>query len=44
MTEHRIHHLPVVEHGRAVGLVGMRQVANAVAERSHARPHVGLGF
>jgi sulfide:quinone oxidoreductase len=44
MNEHRIHHLPVVEHGRAVGLVGMRQVAQAVAERSQARPHVGLGF
>jgi CBS domain-containing protein len=44
MNEHRIHHLPVVANGRAVGLVGMRQVARAVAERSQARPNVGLGF
>jgi len=44
MNEHAIHHLPVVDDARPVGMVGMRQVARAVAARSQARPHVGLGF
>ncbi len=42
MNEHAIHHLPVVDGERAVGMVGMRQVARAVAERT--RTHIGLGF
>ena len=32
MTDHAIHHLPVVEGQRPVGRVGARQVAGAVAE------------
>jgi sulfide:quinone oxidoreductase len=43
MHEHSIHHLPVVENERAVGMVGMREVAQALAER-RSRPHVGLGL
>lgn len=42
MTEHGVHHLPVVEAGRVVGLVGLRDVT-----RSRRRPErlaVGLGF
>jgi CBS domain-containing protein len=42
MTEHAIHHLPVVDGDRPVGLVGARQVALAVAEL--ARTAIGLGF
>ena len=42
MHEHAIHHLPVVEDERPVGLVGMRAVARALAERQSS--HVGLGF
>jgi sulfide:quinone oxidoreductase len=43
MHEHSIHHLPVVEDRRPVGMVGMRAVARALAERE-SRAHVGLGF
>jgi sulfide:quinone oxidoreductase len=43
MNEHAFHHLPVVEGERAVGLVGMRSVARALADRQ-ARAHIGLGF
>jgi sulfide:quinone oxidoreductase len=42
MTEHAIHHLPVVEDGAPVGMVGLRDVT-----RSRRRPDrlaVGLGF
>jgi sulfide:quinone oxidoreductase len=43
MHDHSIHHLPVVEHERPIGMVGMRSVARALAEHwTHAR--VGLGF
>jgi CBS domain-containing protein len=44
MTDHAIHHLPVVEGQRPVGMVGARQVARAVAELARTRPSVGLGF
>ena len=44
MTDHAIHHLPVVEGERAVGMVGARQVARAVAELARTRPQVGLGL
>jgi sulfide:quinone oxidoreductase len=44
MTDHAIHHLPVVEGERAVGMVGARQVARAVAELARTRPKVGLGL
>jgi CBS domain-containing protein len=38
MTDHAIHHLPVVEGDRPVGMVGARQLARAVAELArHAR-------
>jgi CBS domain-containing protein len=40
MQEHRIHHLPIVEDGRVVGMVGVRAVARSLADRSN----VGLGF
>ena len=43
MHDHAIHHLPVVERERPVGMVGMRGVAQALAERE-ARAHVGLGL
>ena len=43
MHDHAIHHLPVVEHERPVGMVGMRAVARALAER-RAHSHIGLGF
>ena len=44
MTDHAIHHLPVVEGERAVGMVGARQVARAVADLARTRPRVGLGL
>jgi sulfide:quinone oxidoreductase len=44
MTDHAIHHLPVVDGERAVGMVGARQVARAVAELARTRPKVGLGL
>jgi CBS domain-containing protein len=42
MTDHAIHHLPVVEGSRPVGMVGARQVARAVAELARTRTSVGL--
>jgi CBS domain-containing protein len=42
MTEHGIHHLPVVDNGRPVGMVGLREVAGAT--RTHGFRGVGLGF
>jgi sulfide:quinone oxidoreductase len=39
MKEHDIHHLPIVEDGRPVGMVGMRDVA-----RARFGAGVGLGF
>ncbi len=42
MTEHRIHHLPVVEGERPVGMVGMRDVARSTSPRSLSG--LGLGF
>jgi sulfide:quinone oxidoreductase len=44
MTDHAIHHLPVVAGERPVGMVGARQVARAVAELARTRPSVGLGL
>jgi len=41
MTEHDIHHLPVVEGERPVGMVGMRDV---VRSRAQFGAGVGLGF
>jgi CBS domain-containing protein len=43
MHDHAIHHLPIVENERPVGMVGMRSVARALAER-RAHAHIGLGF
>jgi sulfide:quinone oxidoreductase len=43
MDAHAIHHLPVVEDERPVGVVGLRQIARAV-ERLRAPGRVGLGF
>jgi CBS domain-containing protein len=39
MMEHHIHHLPVVDGERPVGMVGMRDVV-----RSRFGTGVGLGF
>jgi CBS domain-containing protein len=39
MMEYGIHHLPVVEHERPVGMLGLRQAA-----RYSPRPKIGLGF
>lgn len=41
MTEHHIHHLPVVEGERPVAMVGMRDVVRAVTP---FRTGIGLGF
>jgi CBS domain-containing protein len=43
MQTHAIHHLPVVEGDRPVGMVGARAVAQSLAERA-ARAPVGLGL
>jgi CBS domain-containing protein len=40
ITEHGFHHLPVVDEGAPVGVVGLRQAA----PRLGTRPFVGLGF
>jgi sulfide:quinone oxidoreductase len=42
MTEYGIHHLPVVEDGRPVGMVGLRDLARS--QRDPRRLAVGLGF
>ena len=44
MTDHAIHHLPVVEGNRPVGMVGARQVTRAVAELAHTGTGIGLGL
>jgi sulfide:quinone oxidoreductase len=44
MTEHEIHHLPVVEGERAVGMVGLRDVIRSAAPFADTRARVGLGF
>jgi sulfide:quinone oxidoreductase len=44
MSDHAIHHLPVVEGERAIGMVGARQLARAVAELARTRTGVGLGL
>ena len=41
MTEHHVHHLPVVEGGRPVGMLGLRTVLRQV---SPLRSGIGLGF
>jgi CBS domain-containing protein len=33
MTKHRIRHLPVMEHGRLVGMVSMRDVIDVIISR-----------
>jgi CBS domain-containing protein len=42
MTEYGIHHLPVVDDGRPVGMVGLREVTRS--RRSPERLAIGLGF
>jgi CBS domain-containing protein len=42
MTEHGIHHLPVIEDEQVVGLVGLRDVTRSRGVSS--RLSVGLGF
>ena len=42
MTEHHIHHLPVVEGERPVGMVGMRDVVRSAS--SEFLSGIGLGF
>jgi sulfide:quinone oxidoreductase len=44
MTDHAIHHLPVVEGNRPVGMVGARQVTRAVAQLAHTKTGIGLGL
>ena len=41
MLEHRVHHLAVVEGGRPVGMVGMRNVVRSAAGLT---TEIGLGF
>jgi CBS domain-containing protein len=43
MAENDIHHLPVVENERPVGMVGMRDLVRA-APFDSSRPGIGLGF
>jgi CBS domain-containing protein len=43
MDAHAIHHLPVVEGDRPVGMVGLRQVARAI-DRERTPGRIGLGF
>jgi CBS domain-containing protein len=43
MTEHHIHHLPVVEGERPVGMVGMRDVVRS-GFRAGMPTGIGLGF
>jgi len=33
MTKYRIRHLPIIEHGRLVGMVSMRDVADAIISK-----------
>jgi CBS domain-containing protein len=40
MTEYGFHHLPVVEDGRPVGMLGLRQAAL----QARSRTRIGLGF
>lgn len=44
MTEHDVHHLPVVEAERPVGMVGMRDVLRSAASHTETRARIGLGF
>jgi CBS domain-containing protein len=44
MTEHHIHHLPVVEGERPVGMVGMRDVVRSAGLGSGWPSAIGLGF
>jgi CBS domain-containing protein len=41
MVEHHIHHLPVVDGERPVGMVGMREVVRSAAPFGAG---IGLGF
>jgi CBS domain-containing protein len=41
MTEHNIHHLPVVEGERAVGMVGLR---DTVGRKVRMEAGIGFGF
>jgi CBS domain-containing protein len=41
MTEHRIRHLPVVDHGRMVGIVSIGDVVkSAISELQDEREHL----
>jgi CBS domain-containing protein len=44
MTEHHIHHLPVIEGERPVGMVGMRDVVRSAPPFAETRTRIGLGF
>jgi CBS domain-containing protein len=44
MTEHRVHHLAVVDGHRPVGIVGMRDVVRPAVASGRVRLSVGLGF
>ena len=44
MVEHDVHHLPVVDGERPVGVIGMRDVVRARAPDGDRRAQVGLGF
>ena len=42
MNEHHVHHLPVIERERPIGIVGMRDVVRSVS--SERLSGIGLGF
>ena len=44
MAEHGIHHLPVIDGERPIGLVGMRDVVRSTGPHAEMRARVGLGF
>jgi sulfide:quinone oxidoreductase len=44
MTEHHIHHLPVVEGERPVGMIGMRDVVRSTGLGTGWPTGIGLGF
>jgi sulfide:quinone oxidoreductase len=44
MVEHDVHHLPVVDGERPVGMVGMRDVVRAKTGHASGHSRVGLGF
>jgi CBS domain-containing protein len=43
MRKHRVRHLPVVEEGRVLGMVSMRDLRHAIGAKTGRRPKSALG-